>query len=201
MIFWDGTTASFADGGNAFTALFWANPGTGWHLLDGATTNYLNADGTVTAITLEDLTSATANAAYLKAGSPNSGPNAAVAATFTGTPATLTGTVSAPTLTMNSNTPAGTVSAPVFTGTAAVITSSTFTPVALATTAMTSLDGSTTSYTPAGTNTAPTFSGTPAVLTGTNSAPTLTMNSYTPAGTNSTNAEPRNLVRRPYFRR
>ncbi|HLZ39392.1 MAG TPA: hypothetical protein VKQ11_00425 [Candidatus Sulfotelmatobacter sp.] len=53
------------------------NPTTGWHLYDGSTVAYLNADGTTTNVTLPDLTSVAANASYLKAGSPNSGPNAA----------------------------------------------------------------------------------------------------------------------------
>lgn len=55
------------------------SPSTGWHLYDGSTVNYLLATGSLGSITLPDLTSVAANAAYPKAGSPNSGPNAAVA--------------------------------------------------------------------------------------------------------------------------
>jgi hypothetical protein len=91
LIYWSGATAAFADGGNNYIAAFENDPpGPGWHLMDGSTVNYLNTDGTVTAQTLEDLTSAANNAAYLKMGSPNSGPNAAVAPTISG--ATETGT-------------------------------------------------------------------------------------------------------------
>jgi len=91
LIYWSGATAAFADGGNNYIAAFENDPpGPGWHLMDGSTVNYLNTDGTVTAQTLEDLTSAANKAAYLKMGSPNSGPNAAVAPTISG--ATETGT-------------------------------------------------------------------------------------------------------------
>lgn len=200
MIYWDGSTPLFSDGGNRFMALFEVDPGAGWALYDGSTVAALNADGTTTNVALPDLTSMANLAAFLEAGGTNSGPTAAVAPTFSGTPAVLTGSVSAPTLSINNFTPAGTNSAPVFSGTPAAITSNTFTPIALATTAMTSLAGSATSYTPAGTNSAPTFTGTPGAVTGTASTPNLTMNSYTPAGTISTTGEPRKLVRRPYFR-
>ncbi len=168
LIFWNGTVGTFVGDNPGSLSLWENNPGTGYHLYDGATVNYLKADGTTGSVTLPDLTSAGALAAFLEGGSPNSGPTAATAPTFTGTPAT----------------PTGTVSAPAFTGNAATITTSTFTPVALATTAMTSLDGSTTSYTPSGTNSAPTFTG----------------NSATPAGTVSATGEPRKIIRRPYFR-
>ncbi len=167
-----GTVWNWAPGesGSGMLELFEVDPtGNGWHLYDGtANVPYLKADGTTATITLPDLTSAGALAAFLEGGSPNSGPTAASAPTFTGA----------------SFTPSGSVSAPTFTGTPAPITTSTFTPVALATTAMTSLDGSTTSYTPAGTNSTPTFTGTPG----------------TPAGTISATGEPRKLVRRPFFR-
>ncbi len=85
LIYWDGSTAVFADGGNNFISAFENDPiGPGWHLMDGATVDYLNTDGTFTAQVLEDLTSDAAHAAYPKWGSPNSGPNAAVAPTISG---------------------------------------------------------------------------------------------------------------------
>ncbi len=76
-------------------------PTTGWHLYDGtANVPYLKFDGTLGTQTLSDLTSAANKAAYPKAGSPNGGPNAAVAPGSTGgggsiANATSTGTVNA----------------------------------------------------------------------------------------------------------
>lgn len=86
FIFWDGTTSPvFADGGNCYIALFEVDPGAGWHLCDGsAGVTYLKADGTTGSVTLPDLTTSGAAAAYLKAGDTNSGPNAAVAPTISG---------------------------------------------------------------------------------------------------------------------
>jgi hypothetical protein len=197
ILYWDGTTSVFC--GDQSGLIHWAqsDPGTGYQLCDGSTVNRLNADGTVTSVTVPDATTAW----FLEGGLVNSGPTAALAPLFTGTPATLTGTVSAPTLSINNFTPVGTVDAPVFTGTAAAITTNTFTANALGTAAMTDLDGSATSYTPSGSNSAPAFSGSAGAVTGTASAPTLTMNSYTPAGTVDATGEPRKLVRRPYYRR
>lgn len=60
------------------------SPTTGWALYDGSTVTYLKSDGTTGSIALPDLTSAANKAAYLKLGSPDSGPNAAVAPTVTG---------------------------------------------------------------------------------------------------------------------
>ena len=197
MLYWNGTTSVFC--GDQSGLIHWAqsDPGTGYQLCDGSTVNRLNADGTITSVTVPDATTAW----FLEGGLVNSGPTAALAPLFTGTPATLTGTVSAPTLSINNFTPSGIVTAPVFTGTAATITTNTFTPIALATAAMTTLDGSATSYTPSGSNSAPAFLGSAGAVTGTASAPTLTMNSYTPAGTVDATGEPRKLVRRPYYRR
>lgn len=81
LIYWDGSTSSFLDGGNCFIALFDIDPGIGWHLLDG-TVNvpYLKADGTLGTYTVEDASVAF----YLKASTTNSGPNAAVAPTISG---------------------------------------------------------------------------------------------------------------------
>ena len=164
LIYWDGTTAVFCGDQSGCISLWESNPGTGYHLCDGATVNRLNADGSLTSVTLPDLTSSGAAAAFLEGGTPNSGPTAAVAPTFAGNAVT------------------GTVAAPAFTGTPAPITTDLFTPVALATAVMTSLDGSTTSYTPRGTNNAPAFTGNAAT------------------GTVSSTGEPRKLVRRPYYR-
>lgn len=171
LLKWSGSAWGWApgDGGSGFLTLFEIDPGTGWHLYDGTPgVVYLKADGTTGTVTLPDLVSSGAVAAFLEGGGTNSGPTAAAAPTFTGIPAT----------------PAGTVSAPVFSGDAAPLTTNTFTPVGLATAALTSLNGSTTSYTPSGTNSTPTFTGA----------------SATPAGTVSATGEPRKLVRRPYFR-
>lgn len=139
LIYWDGSISSFLDGGNCFIALFDIDPGSGWHLLDGAVNvPYLKADGTLGAYTVEDATIAF----FLEAGMANSGPTAASAPTFTGTPVAPAGTNSAPTFTgtpktwdvvnvvsaagtqsvlkddatNNPYTPAGSVSAPIFTG-------------------------------------------------------------------------------------
>ena len=60
------------------------SPATGWKLYDGSTVGYLKSDGTTGSITLPDLVSTAASATYLKAGSPVSGPNAAVAPTLSG---------------------------------------------------------------------------------------------------------------------
>ena len=59
-------------------------PTTGWKLYDGSTVTYLKADGTTGSVTLPDLVSVAANAAYPKGGSPNSAVNVAVAPTLTG---------------------------------------------------------------------------------------------------------------------
>jgi len=86
---WSGTNWGWANGDcqSNWMALFEADPSptTGWHLYDGtANVPYLKSDGTIGLATLKDLTSAPNLAAYLKAGSPNGGPNAAVAPTITG---------------------------------------------------------------------------------------------------------------------
>lgn len=86
LIYWNGTIAIFADGGNNYISAFENDPpGPGWQLMDGSITDFLNADGTVNAITVEDLTSSAGRASYLKLGSPNSGPNVSVAPTISGT--------------------------------------------------------------------------------------------------------------------
>ena len=78
------------DPGSGMMQVFEVDPtGPGWHLYDGSSVSYLKSDGTLGGpITLPDLTSAGANAAYLKAGSPNAGVVAPVAPTITAEPVT-----------------------------------------------------------------------------------------------------------------
>lgn len=98
---WTGTAWAYADpsdpAGRVEMFLVDPNPTTGWHLLDGtAGVAYLKTDGTTATITLPDLVSVAANAAYPKMGSPASAtPNAAVLATFGTTAVTATGAVNA----------------------------------------------------------------------------------------------------------
>lgn len=150
LIYWNGAAFSFAGDQSGCVSLWESNPGTGYQLCDGSTVNRLNADGTVTSVTVPDFTTAT----FLEGGLANSGPTAASAPTFTG----------------NAATPTGAVSAPIFSGTPVLLTTDTFTPVLLATKAITTIDLSDTSYTPAGTNSAPVFTGNSATPTGTVSA-------------------------------
>src|SRR5690242_263946 len=83
---WNGTGWQWGPGepGSGMLVMFEVNPGSGWQLYDGSTVNMLKSDGTTQSVVLPDLTSAANLAAYLKAGSPNGGPNAAVAPGFTG---------------------------------------------------------------------------------------------------------------------
>lgn len=84
LIYWNGTTATFAGDQSGCISLWESDPGTGYHLCDGSTVSRLNADGTKTSVTLPDLTSSGAAAAFLEGGTPNSGPTAAVAPTISG---------------------------------------------------------------------------------------------------------------------
>ncbi len=92
LLRWSGTAWGWAPGdpGSGMLAVFEIDPGTGWHLYDGSTVNYLKADGTTGSVVLPDLAG---TAAFLEAGTPNSGPTAAVAPTFTGGSFTPAGTV------------------------------------------------------------------------------------------------------------
>lgn len=95
---WGGAAWGWGPGenGSGYMMLFEVDPtGAGWHLYDG-TNNvaYLKADGTTATVNLPDLTSVAANAAFLVGGSPNGGPNAAVAPVFTGNALTPAGTIS-----------------------------------------------------------------------------------------------------------
>lgn len=108
MIYWDGTTPVFAGDQSGLLHLAESDPGTGYHLYDGATVNRLNADGTVTSVTLPDLTTAGALAAFLEGGGTNSGPTGAVAPTLTGatgsTAVTVTGSTASGTAAIAGNT-------------------------------------------------------------------------------------------------
>lgn len=100
LLQWSGTGWGWAPGdsgsGDMVFKEFDPSPTTGWQLYDGTTgVTALQSDGTLTApFTIPNLVSV---AAYLKAGSPNSGPNAAIAPTFAGGSDT-TSSVSAGTL-------------------------------------------------------------------------------------------------------
>lgn len=92
---WTGSAWGFApgDSGSAYLTLFEVDPGTGWHLYDGATVDYLLSDGTTASAVLPNLAG---TAAFLEAGGTNSGPTAAVAPGISGstgsTAVTVTGT-------------------------------------------------------------------------------------------------------------
>lgn len=96
FILYTGGTFSFMGDQSGCVSLWENDPGTGYHLCDGSTVNRLNADGTVTSVTLKDLTTAPNLAAFLQAGGANSGPTAAVAPGISGdtagTSVTITGT-------------------------------------------------------------------------------------------------------------
>lgn len=65
-IWFDGSVATFADGGSNYYVLAANAPsGIGWQEADGSTTHYLNADGSLSAKTLQDVK---ATHAYLKGG-------------------------------------------------------------------------------------------------------------------------------------
>jgi hypothetical protein len=58
---------------------FKADPGTGWHICDGSAVTQLNSDATTSAVTLDDLTSASAKAVYPKWGPLADGVQVAIA--------------------------------------------------------------------------------------------------------------------------
>lgn len=174
--------------------------GNGWHLYDGnGAVPYLLANGNTATAALPDLVSGAGNSAFLVGGSPNGGPNAAVAPTFTGNNFTPLGNVTAA-FNGNSLTPAGTISAnfngtPGTTGNAsAVIGFQNGNGASLAAAANTHNHA----FTPAGTVSA-NFNGTPVVPTGNISA-NFNGTPGNVTGTVSNNGTPRNLVRRPWFR-
>ncbi len=184
---WTGSAWEYADPSDPATRIegFFVDPGTGWHLCDG-TSNvaYLKSDGTTTTVTLPNLTSAGANAAYLKFGSPASlTVVAATAPTFTGGAYTPAGTVSAPTFTGTGGT-TGSGSANIQNFSAATGVGNLTNNVNVSATHTHTDSGHTHSFTPAGTNSTPTFTGSAGSIT----------------GTISTTGEPRNLVLRPFFR-
>lgn len=90
-IYWDGVTPIFADGGSNYYAVAPAAPSAiGWHAVDGSPVSFLNADGTLTAKTLENVAG---TPAFLKVGAGADALAAPVAPTFAGTPATPAGAV------------------------------------------------------------------------------------------------------------
>ena len=146
LLRWSGSAWGWGPGeaGGGFVSSFLVAPSaSGWHLCDGSSVNRLNSDGTVSAVTLPNYTTA----AYLKLGITASvGPNAASGNTDSVSAGTPAGSNTAPSFTGASDTtgfesatvavqsgagttvaaqnhthdvtPTGTVSAPVFTGTA-----------------------------------------------------------------------------------
>lgn len=131
----------------------------GWQNCDGTVgVTFLKYDGTTGTRTVPNLN---ATAAFEKGGSAYS---ATITAPVVPTSSALVFTGAAVT---------GTVAAPAFTGASAGIGTATFTPDAGGDPAMTSLDGSDTSYTPAGTNSAPAFTGNAA--TGTINTPVISL--------------------------
>lgn len=112
-IYWDGTTATFADGGSDYYTVAAAAPSAiGWHAVDGSTVSFLNADGTLTVKTLKNVAG---TPAYLKVGAGGDTLAAPVVPLFTGTPQTFAVAAVTPTgavnalITPNPYTPAGTI--------------------------------------------------------------------------------------------
>lgn len=71
------------DEGSGKMVLFEVDPtSNGWHLYDGSNVSYLQGNGALGTVTLPDLVSNNNVGAYPKAGSPNGGPFAAVAPSF-----------------------------------------------------------------------------------------------------------------------
>lgn len=206
LLQWGGNNWGWApgDAGSGMMQLFEVDPSptTGWHLYDGNNNvSYLKSDGTLGTVALPDLITGNNNAAYPKAGSPNSGPNNAIAPTFngnfSGNNVTPTGNVSA-TFTGNAM---GTHAheAPVGDGGTTIYVTGSF-GAGSSRTASTSVTGVSgggsfttrlTSANSAGTptgNVSATFTGNPMSISGNIS------------GNISADGEPRNIVRRPWFR-
>lgn len=189
---WSGSVWTWGPGesGSGYFQDFAVAPtGSGWQACDGSTgVKYLKADGTTATVTVPNTAG---SAAYRKSGASYASIiTAATVPTLLMASYTPAGTISAPALAMNAYTPAGSISGATFSGSPVGLTSSTFTPVALATTAITSVGGSTTSFTPSGSISGETFSGTPATLTGTVSAPAFTGTPATLTGTITLPADP-----------
>lgn len=92
-IYWDGTTATFADGGSDYYTVAAAAPSAiGWHAVDGSTVAFLNADGSTTPKTLKNVAG---TPAYLRVGAGADTLVAPVAPTISGisedAPVTITG--------------------------------------------------------------------------------------------------------------
>lgn len=173
LCLWNGTAWVIVDDPPGTFIESAVDPGTGWQLCNGGATTYLVAGASLTtaAFTTPDETTAPSGVYHKSIAAYTGVINAAVAPAFSGTPATLTGSVSAPVFTGDTDT-SGNDS-----GTGTVVAAGVGTTVATHT------------------HTHDT------VPTGTISAPVLTMNSYTPAGTVAATAQPRNLGVLVYFRR
>lgn len=189
---WNGAAYVYADPSDPAGRVegFLVDPATGWHLLDGTTVTYLKPDGTTGSVALPDLTSAGANAAYLKMGSPASAtPNAAVAPTVTNPANTGSATAA-----IQSNTTGASVPTPTGSGTAVIsndtdagTTVLTAGAVTVALRPHTHTDSGHTHS--VGTMVDPGHAHTDAGHTHTIAAPTV-----------GTNGEPRNLLLRPFMR-
>jgi hypothetical protein len=222
------------------------SPAQGWHLYDGNNVNYLNADGSLGNINLPDLISSNNAGAYVKAGSPNSGPNNGTApsgnitATFTGDSLTPAGILSTPLFLGQPLTPSGTVSTPTFTGSAMAThqhelpltvngntiiwanatgggnngwgtgSSRNTAGAVIGSTAsgsfLDALDSPVSAGIPVGSISTPVFTGNNVTPTGNISTPLFYGVPVTPTGNVTANlagvsaGEPRNIVRRPWFR-
>lgn len=220
-IIWTGSQWNFApgDASKYIVPSVDTNPPSGgvWGLCDGSAYNVFEVTAgvvSIVSITTPVLTGDTfiRGGTYTGTVSATSAPTFSTAGfTFTGTPATLTGTVGVATFTGTPATLTGSVAAPLFTGialgihthtspvgvqnsTTALITgdfgtgntqniADTFTIVHTGSGSAAFLDVSSTSAgVPSGTNSAPALTMNSYTPAGTNSAPSLTMNSYTPAG-------------------
>lgn len=187
---WSGSAWGWApgDAGSGMMVRFEIDPSplTGWALYDGSTVTYLKSDGATGTKTLPDLTSAANKAAYDKSGSPNSGPNAAVAPTLNS--AVVTGS-SATGVTIPANTGANVtgITMPVNTGVdsggGTVVMAGVGTTVAAHT-----------HVHPEGPLSDPTHVHTEGPISDPGHAHAIT------ATTANADGEPRNLVRRPFFR-
>jgi hypothetical protein len=173
---WQWGSGEIKPGTMSFAA---ADPGVGWHILDGATVDRAELDGHggIETIVLPNAAGCyfkhdTFSATPVVASAPSiSGSTAAVSA---GTPA---GTVSQPSLTMDSYTPAGTVSQPSFSGDAGTTGSNSAShsfQVGAGASITVAEQPHTHSFTPTGTVSQPLFSGSADTLTGTVSQPSFT---------------------------
>jgi hypothetical protein len=176
---WSGTAWGWAPGdeGSGRMVVCEIDPtGAGWHLYDGsAGVLYLKATGATGTITLPNLVGVTTDAAFIVAGSPNGGPNAATAPTIGGSTATASAVTGLTNPAATGSTSPGNTGAP-----SATVTAASGSGITVATFAHTHIEAAHTHSIGA-----PADPGHVHTLTG------IT------AGTDGT---PANLVRRPWFR-